>query len=222
MASSRIFACSAARRSSPLPRKRPSSNGTSSRIMKAQTPSKRRPGSPSISRSPRTDPAEEELLRYFRPRTVAQLCKPRKMVLPVLSVAALSLAFIPRSQVASALSIRTSELPMSFTISSPGFTNGGDIPKKFTCDDADRSPQLTWTEPPRGTKTFAILVDDPDAPVGNWNHWAIWNLPASLRELAEGIGKDAHLPDGSQQGMNDFHKIGYNGPCPPDRKSTRL
>ena len=160
-------------------------------------------------------------MRYFLPRTVAQLCKPRNMVLPALSVAALSLAFIPRSQVASALSVRTSELPMSFTISSPGFTNGGDIPKKFTCDDADRSPQLTWTEPPRGTKTFAILVDDPDAPVGNWNHWAIWNLPASLRELAEGIGKDAHLPDGSQQGMNDFHKIGYNGPCPPAGKPHR-
>ena len=110
---------------------------------------------------------------------------------------------------------------MSLTISSPGFSNGGDIAKKYTCDAADVSPQLAWTEPPAGTKTFALLVDDPDAPVGNWNHWTMWNLPASVRGVPEGAAKDAHLPDGSEQGRNDFGKTGYNGPCPPAGKPHR-
>lgn len=104
------------------------------------------------------------------------------------------------------------------SISSPSFANGGEIPKKFSCDGADVSPQLSWTEPPAGTTTFALLADDPDAPAGNWNHWAIWNLPASARSLPEGVSKSRQLPDGSQQGMNDFKKVGYNGPCPPANK----
>ena len=110
---------------------------------------------------------------------------------------------------------------MSLTISSPSFSNGGDIAKKFTCDGADVSPQLSWTEPPAGTKSFALLSDDPDAPVGNWNHWVLWNLPPETRSLAEGLSKTAKLPDGSQQGMNDFRKTGYNGPCPPPGKPHR-
>jgi len=110
---------------------------------------------------------------------------------------------------------------MPLTFSSPSFSNGGDIAKQFTCDGADRSPQLIWTDPPVGTKAFAIFVDDPDAPVGSWNHWAIWNIPASSHGLPEAVSKEAHLSDGSQQGMNDFHKIGYNGPCPPAGKAHR-
>ena len=110
---------------------------------------------------------------------------------------------------------------MSLTISSPSFANGGDIAKQFTCDSADVSPQLSWTEPPAGTKSFALLVDDPDAPVGNWNHWALWNMPSTLRSLPEGVSKTAHLQDGSVQGLNDFHKPGYNGPCPPAGKPHR-
>jgi Raf kinase inhibitor-like YbhB/YbcL family protein len=107
------------------------------------------------------------------------------------------------------------------TISSPSFSNGGDIPKQFTCDSADLSPQLSWTEPPVGTKSFALLLDDPDAPVGNWNHWVVWNVPSSLRSLPEGVSKTEHLQDGSVQGLNDFHKPGYNGPCPPPGKAHR-
>jgi len=110
---------------------------------------------------------------------------------------------------------------VSLTISSTSFSNGGDIAKKFTCEGPDVSPQLSWTEPPSGTKFFALLVDDPDAPVGNWNHWVIWNIPATARGLPEGVRKEAHLPDGSQQGTNDFRKIGYNGPCPPAGKPHR-
>ena len=110
---------------------------------------------------------------------------------------------------------------MALTISSPSFSHGADIAKKFTCDGADVSPQLSWTDPPAGTQTFALLVDDPDAPVGNWNHWTAWNVPASSRGLPEGVGKSAQLPDGSQQGLNDFRKPGYNGPCPPPGKPHR-
>ena len=113
------------------------------------------------------------------------------------------------------------EKAMSLTFSSPSFSNGGDIAKKFTCDGADTSPQLSWTDPPATTKSFALLVDDPDAPVGNWNHWTLWNLPSSARGLPEGMSKEARLPDGSQQGLNDFRKTGYNGPCPPPGKPHR-
>lgn len=109
----------------------------------------------------------------------------------------------------------------SMTISSPSFSDGGDIAKKFTCDGADVSPQLTWNAPPAGTRSFALLADDPDAPVGNWNHWTMWNVPAEMRGLPEGVGKQARLPDGSQQGLNDFRKPGYNGPCPPPGKPHR-
>lgn len=118
-------------------------------------------------------------------------------------------------------SIAVGEKIMSLNISSPSFSAGGEIPKKFTCDGTDVSPQLVWTEPPSGTKSFALLVDDPDAPVGNWNHWITWNLPASLRGLSEAVSKEASLPDGTQQGKNDFRKTGYNGPCPPAGKPHR-
>lgn len=110
---------------------------------------------------------------------------------------------------------------MSLTISSPSFTNGGNIDRKFTCDGADVSPQLSWNEHPAGTKTFVLLVDDPDATVGNWNHWAMWNVPATARGLTEGVPKDEELSDGSHQGRNDFRKTGYNGPCPPPGKPHR-
>jgi len=109
----------------------------------------------------------------------------------------------------------------SFSISSPSFPNGGDIAKQFTCDGADVSPQLSWTDSPVPIHSFALLVDDPDAPIGNWTHWTMWNLPADARGLREGVSKSARLPDGSQQGINDFRKTGYNGPCPPVGKPHR-
>jgi Raf kinase inhibitor-like YbhB/YbcL family protein len=111
--------------------------------------------------------------------------------------------------------------PVAFTISSTSFSNSGDIAKKFTCDGADVSPQLAWTEPPKGTQSFALLADDPDAPVGNWNHWVLWNVPPATRQLAESISRASQLADGSRQGSNDFRKTGYNGPCPPPGKPHR-
>jgi Raf kinase inhibitor-like YbhB/YbcL family protein len=110
---------------------------------------------------------------------------------------------------------------MSLALSSKSFSNGGEIPKKFTCDGEDVSPELSWNEAPAGTKSWALLADDPDAPVGNWNHWTVWNVPPEARGLREGVSKTAQLPDGTQQGLNDFGKVGYNGPCPPPGKPHR-
>ncbi len=111
--------------------------------------------------------------------------------------------------------------PVSFQIVSPAFSAGGTIPKKFTCDGANNSPQLTWTDPPAKTQSFALIMDDPDAPVGTWVHWVIYDLPANARELAEGVSKQEQLPSGATQGRNDFGKIGYGGPCPPPGKAHR-
>jgi Raf kinase inhibitor-like YbhB/YbcL family protein len=110
---------------------------------------------------------------------------------------------------------------MAFAISSAAFPNGGDIPKKFTCDGADVSPELSWIDPPSGTQSFVLIVDDPDAPVGTWTHWVLFDLTAATTSLAEGVNKIDELPGGERQGRNDFRKIGYNGPCPPPGKPHR-
>jgi Raf kinase inhibitor-like YbhB/YbcL family protein len=130
-------------------------------------------------------------------------------------------AVLARSQTSSSNEAQAGGRNMSFTVSSSSFANGGDIPAKFSCDGADVSPQLSWSNPPAGTKTIALLADDPDAPAGNWNHWVMWNLPAEVHDLAEGMSKSAHLGNGTEQGTNDFKKIGYNGPCPPAGKPHR-
>jgi len=100
-------------------------------------------------------------------------------------------------------------------IKSSVFDEGGMIPKRYTCDDADISPHLSWTGAPEGTKSFALISDDPDAPVGTWVHWVIFNIPANVGELPEMVPPSETLPDGTKQGINDFRKIGYGGPCPP-------
>ncbi len=110
---------------------------------------------------------------------------------------------------------------MAFAISSPSFPNGGEIPGKFTCDGADVSPQLVWTDAPAGTQTFVLIADDPDAPVGTWTHWVLFNLPVNGSSLSENIDKAGELPNRARQGRNDFGKIGYNGPCPPPGKPHR-
>lgn len=104
---------------------------------------------------------------------------------------------------------------MAFQITTTAFRDGGSIPKKFTCDGPDVSPALSWTDPPSGTRSLAIIADDPDAPGGIWVHWVLYDLPPETRQLPEGVAKDPQLPNGAQQGRNDFGKIGYNGPCPP-------
>jgi Raf kinase inhibitor-like YbhB/YbcL family protein len=109
----------------------------------------------------------------------------------------------------------------SLTVSSSSFPSGGEIPKRFTCDGDDASPQLAWTGAPAGTQSFLLIADDPDAPGGTWTHWVLYDLPATTSALSEAMPKAEQLPDGSRQGRNDFRKIGYNGPCPPPGKPHR-
>jgi hypothetical protein len=110
---------------------------------------------------------------------------------------------------------------MSLKLTSTAFQPGGTIPKKFTCDGPDVSPALAWSDAPAGTMSFALIMDDPDAPVGTWVHWVLYDLPAGTHELAEGVAKQEELPDGARQGRNDFRRIGYGGPCPPPGPAHR-
>jgi len=110
---------------------------------------------------------------------------------------------------------------MAFTVKSSAFGMGAEISKQFTCSGNDVSPALKWSSPPAKTASFALIVDDPDAPVGTWVHWVLWNLPASAHTLSENVPKREQLDDGSLQGTNDFRKMGYNGPCPPPGKPHR-
>ena len=110
---------------------------------------------------------------------------------------------------------------MSFALKTTAFANGGGIPKKHTCDGADVSPALSWNHAPAGTRSFALIADDPDAPVGTWTHWIIWNIPAQTTALPEGVPMVEESTDGARQGRNDFKRIGYGGPCPPPGKPHR-
>ena len=109
---------------------------------------------------------------------------------------------------------------MSFQIASAAFSPGETIPKKFTCDGPDVSPKLTWTDPPASTQSFVLIMDDPDpdAPMGTWVRWVLYDMPADVRELAEGIAKQEQLSNGARQGRNSSRKIGYGGPCPRSEK----
>ena len=104
---------------------------------------------------------------------------------------------------------------MAFELTSAAFASGATIPQKHTCDGGNVSPPLAWTDPPSGTKAFALVCEDPDAPAGTWVHWVLYDLPATVRGVPEGVPPEPSLPDGSRQGRNDFKKIGYGGPCPP-------
>lgn len=104
-------------------------------------------------------------------------------------------------------------------LTSSDFNNKGDIPSKFTCEGEDISPALAWTEVPPETKSLALIVDDPDAPDParpkmTWVHWVLYNIPAAIGSLAQGITK-GELPEGTLEGLNDWKRTGYGGPCPP-------
>ena len=100
---------------------------------------------------------------------------------------------------------------MPFKLITSAFEEGGSIPKLYTCEGADVSPSLEWSDEPRDTKSYALIADDPDAPAGAWNHWLLWDIPASVHALAQGF-KPGKL---AVSGANDFGKPGYGGPCPP-------
>ncbi len=100
-------------------------------------------------------------------------------------------------------------------LASHSFTEGSTIPKEFTADGKNHSPELHWSGAPEGTKSFALICDDPDAPRGIWVHWVLFDLPHEAHELPHGLPASRTLADGAKQGTNDFHKIGYGGPAPP-------
>jgi Raf kinase inhibitor-like YbhB/YbcL family protein len=110
---------------------------------------------------------------------------------------------------------------MTLEVTSTAFQSGATIPREYTGDGADRSPPLRWSEPPSGTKSLALICEDPDAPRGTWVHWVLFNLPAQERGLEEGVPREDVLGNGAKQGKNDFGKIGYGGPAPPKGKPHR-
>lgn len=104
---------------------------------------------------------------------------------------------------------------MALELKSSTFNNNEELPSRYTCDDLGISPPLSWSGAPTNTKSFAIISDDPDAPVGTWVHWVFWNIPSTTTNLSEGVKPLAQLPDGSMQGINDSKNHGYDSPCPP-------
>jgi Raf kinase inhibitor-like YbhB/YbcL family protein len=103
----------------------------------------------------------------------------------------------------------------TITIESAAFGNMQPIPSKYTCDGADISPPLSWTNVPAGTKSLALICDDPDAPAGTWVHWVVYDLPPMLDILPENVPKSDTVPGGGKQGKTDFGRAGWGGPCPP-------
>ena len=106
---------------------------------------------------------------------------------------------------------------MPLALSSPAFSHGGEIHRKYTCEGQDVSPPLAWSGAPNGTKSFALVVDDPDAPDPRaprmrWVHWVLYNLPSTITELPEGVMLEA-LPTGTKEGQNDSKRTGYGGPA---------
>ena len=99
---------------------------------------------------------------------------------------------------------------MAITLTSSAFTEGAMIPRKHTCDAEDTSPDLKWSGVPKEAKSLALICDDPDAPVGTWVHWVVWNLPGTTTEIAEGA-----LPAGVAEGHNGWGRSGWGGPSPP-------
>lgn len=104
---------------------------------------------------------------------------------------------------------------MSIQMQSSAFEDGGMIPRQYTCDGVDISPGLQWAAVPEETQSLALIADDPNAPSGTFVHWVLYGLSAERHELTENMPKDKTLPNGALQGVNDFGRIGYGGPCPP-------
>ncbi|MGE5295726.1 MAG: YbhB/YbcL family Raf kinase inhibitor-like protein [Solirubrobacterales bacterium] len=109
----------------------------------------------------------------------------------------------------------TTTQAMKIDLVCPAFGDGQMIPRENTCDGEDISPELQWAAVPDETRTLALIVDDPDAPSGTFVHWVLYNIPSERHELTENTPHSEVLPDGATQGVNDFGRIGYGGPCPP-------
>lgn len=121
----------------------------------------------------------------------------------------------PRVATPQASSPASNESNSQMKLMSSAFKDGEAIPRGYTCDGANVSPPLEWANAPKSVKTFALVVDDPDAPAGTWVHWVLYNLPGDTIGMTESTPLNPTLADGAMQGTNDFKKIGYGGPCPP-------
>ena len=128
------------------------------------------------------------------------------LVLPLLGIAA-GLAGCESDE-----AVIPEEGEMTISLSTPAFKDGEAIPARYTCEGEDISPQLSWGEPPAGTQTFVLIVDDPDAPSGVFTHWVLFNLPSGSRGLPEAVSASA---EGALEGESSFGRSGYGGPCPP-------
>lgn len=109
----------------------------------------------------------------------------------------------------------------TLSITSPAFQEGDKIPDKYTSQGQDISPPLAWSEPPEGTQSLALIMDDPDAPGGTFTHWVIFNIPSNSRGLPEGVPTEGQLSNDTVQVKNDFNRIGYGGPSPPPGRAHR-
>jgi len=105
--------------------------------------------------------------------------------------------------------------PAKLKVTSPAFKEGEMIPEKYTCKGEDISPEINWSGAPKGTKSFILICDDPDAPMGTWVHWVVFNIPSKITKLQQCFPKDAVLKNGIKQAKTSFGSSGYGGPCPP-------
>lgn len=110
------------------------------------------------------------------------------------------------------------EAAMALSITSTAFAQGKPIPSAYTCDGKSISPPLAWSGAPAGARSLALIMDDPDAPMGTFVHWIVYNIPAESAGLPEAISPEALLTDGTAQGQNSARRTGYTGPCPPGGK----
>jgi len=164
-------------------------------------------------------PSRRSFTAAFRPARRPRWFLPGARCAAIFPVLLASLAWCGNSALRSEQIVNSS--PAGFRMRSAAFTEGEAIPRRFTCEGANISPALHWTEPPDGTRSLALVVEDPDAPGGVWTHWVVYNLPAQARELQENVPRQAKLPGGGAQGRNSFGHTGYEGPCPPPGNAHR-
>jgi hypothetical protein len=132
-------------------------------------------------------------------------------------------ALIPSPSATTAPSEMTGEgvALATLELTSEAFGPQEAIPQRFTCDFWDTSPPLSWSAPPDGTQSFALIMDDPDAPMRTWVHWVLFNVPADERALPENVPAEEQLSDGSLHGKNSWGRSDYGGPCPPSGSTHR-
>ncbi|HSY77250.1 MAG TPA: YbhB/YbcL family Raf kinase inhibitor-like protein [Bacteroidia bacterium] len=134
----------------------------------------------------------------------------------ILSTLAITSCSNSQNGILSATNPEPLNAPAPFRIFSKSFKQGDTIPSIYTCDSSNVSPQLYWNNPPKNTVSFALIADDPDAPMGIWVHWVLYNIPANDTVLQTNMPKDTSLANGTKEGITSFGTAGYGGPCPPN------